>query len=210
MGTKRRSIIVNYLERSFNQEDVAIAYVYCSYTEQEDQTTVNLIASLLQQLLQRNCVLRDEIFSSLYEHQSKQTRPALSEYSTLFQSAVRGFSNVFIVIDALDECSETNGTRQGFLAEIRKVESQIHLLVTSRHSTIIAREFEKAARLEIRASNADVKKYLEGRIMTEPQFACHVKGDLALQNTIIETIVQKVEGMCVPIKCPPSPPGLVC
>ena len=46
-----RSIVVDYLERSFEQEDVAIAYIYCSYKEQEDQTDVNLIASLLQQLV---------------------------------------------------------------------------------------------------------------------------------------------------------------
>ena len=47
-----RSIVVEYLERSFEKNNVAIAYIYCSYKEQEDQTTVNLIASLLQQLVQ--------------------------------------------------------------------------------------------------------------------------------------------------------------
>jgi len=127
----------------------------------------------------------------------KQTRPTLSEYADLLQSEVRRFSKVFIVIDALDECSESNGTRDNFLAEIRKLQPTIHLLVTSRHIEIIERAFKNAARLEIRASDEDVRKYLEGRIASEPQLVRHVEKDSTLQDTIINAIVEKAKGMYV-------------
>jgi hypothetical protein len=186
---------VDYLERSFEREDVAITYAYCSYKEQEDQTVVNLIASLLQQLVRRKRVISDEIVSLYHHHLDKRTRPTLAEWSKLLQSEVRHLSKVFVIIDAFDEHLESNDTRYSFLAEIRKLQSSIHLLVTSRHIASIKREFEEAARVEIRASDIDIRRYLENRIKREHGLVRHVKVDSALQEAIINTIVKKAKGM---------------
>jgi len=113
----------------------------------------------------------------------------------LLQLEAKSFSKVFIIVDALDESNESNGVRDSFLAEIRNLQPSIHLLVTSRHISTIEREFESAARVEIQASNEDVRKYLEGRIERESRLRCHVKADPALQDRIINTIVEKAQGM---------------
>ena len=186
---------MDYLERFFQREDVAIAYIYCSYKEQEDQTVVNLIASLLQQLIQSNSTISNEISSLYHDHIKKQKRPTLDQWFKLLQSEVQRFSKVFIIIDALDECPESKGTRDSFLAEIRKLQPSIHLLVTSRHIPTIECEFEKAAQVEIRARDEDVRRYLERRIKREHRLISLVKVDLALQETIINTIVEKAKGM---------------
>jgi hypothetical protein len=190
-----RSIVVNSLEQYFERDDVAIAYIYCSYKEQEDQTAVNLIASLLQQLVQRNHVISNDIMSLYHYHKQKQTRPTAGKWSKLLESEVRRLSKVFIVIDALDECPESNGTRDNFLAEIRKLQPITHLLVTSRHIPTIEREFEKAARVEIRASDEDVRRYLERRIESGGRLVRLLKADPALQATIANTIVENAKGM---------------
>jgi hypothetical protein len=133
---------------------------------------------------------------SLYRyHSKKQTRPTLNELSKLLQLEVRRISEVFIVIDALDECPESNGTRDSFVAEIRKLQPTTHLLITSRHISTIEREFEKAAQVEIRASDKDVRIYLEGRIESEGRLVRLVKADAALQATIANTIVENAKGM---------------
>jgi ankyrin repeat domain-containing protein 50 len=188
---------VNYLERSFEGENVAIAYVYFSYKELEDQTDVNLIASLLQQLVQRKPFISDDVSSLYYHHIEKRTRPTLGEWCKLLNSEVNQLSKVFIVIDALDECSESNGTRDSFLAEVRKLQPAVHLFITSRHTGSIEHEFEKAAHLEIRANDADVRKYLEHRTANEPQLVRHIKKDPALRETIINSLVEKAKGMYV-------------
>jgi hypothetical protein len=122
---------VGYLERSFEGKNVAIAYIYCSYKEQRDQTVLNLIASLLKQLVQRNAVISEKIISLYENHIKKQTPLTLKECSNLIKLEAHRFSKVFMVIDALDECSKINGTRMSFLTEIRKLQPSIHLLVTS-------------------------------------------------------------------------------
>ena len=180
---------MEYLERSLEKDNVAIAYIYCSYKEQEDQSTINLISSLLHQLVQRKPAISDGIVSLYHQHINKHTRPTLTECTDLLQSEARGFSKVFIAIDALDECPESNGTRMSFLREIWKLQPSMHLLDTSRHIPSIEREFEKAVRVEIRASNEDVGRYLEGRIEKEHRLVRHVRADPTLKNSIINIIV---------------------
>jgi hypothetical protein len=194
-----RSIVVDYLKQSIEREDVAIIYIYCSYKEKDDQTAVNLIASLLQQLVQKSSAVSEEIVSLYDNHIKNGTRPVLGEVSKLLQLEVRRFSKVFVLIDALDECPESNSVRMSFLMEIRKLPICIHLLVTSRHTPTIEREFEKAARLEIRANDEDVKRYIKCRIEMEHQLVRLVKRYPALQGNIISTIVEKAKGMLVSI-----------
>ena len=192
-----RSIIIDYLKQFIEQEDVAVIYIYCSYKEKDDQTAISLVASLLQQLVQKSSTVSEEIVSLYDYHIRNETRPALSELSKLLQLEVRRFSKVFILIDALDECPQSNGVRMSFLKEIQKLAPSIHLLVTSRHSSVIEREFEKAGHLEIRASDEDVRRYLECRIKMEHQLIRLVKTHPALQGNIISTIVEKAKGMSV-------------
>ena len=121
----------------------------------------------MQQLVQGNPVISDDVVSLYHRHSKKQTRPTLDELSKLLQLEVRRISKVFIIVDALDECPESNRTRKSFLAEIRKLQPTVHLLITSRHIPAIEREFETAAKIEIRASDEDVRKRLESRIESE-------------------------------------------
>jgi hypothetical protein len=182
------------LEKNFKQDGVGIAYIYFNYKEQ-DQTTINLIGSLLQQLIQQQVNVPDEIVALHKSHISKRARPSIDEYSRLLQSAIRRFSKVYIIVDALDECSENDGTRKNFLIEVRKLLLNIHLLATSRDTATIEPLFPEAARLEIRARDEDVKNYLKGRIEGQDQMTRHIKAYPALRDDILNTIVGKANGM---------------
>jgi hypothetical protein len=49
--------------------------------------------------------------------------------------------------------------------------------------------------VEIHTSDIDIRRYLKGRIESEGQLVYIVKVDLALQATIINTIVENSKGM---------------
>jgi hypothetical protein len=72
-----------------------------------------------------------------------------------------------------------------------------NLLVTSRHVLSIEDKLNQSPRLEIRASDMDVRIYLEDRIQKESRLRRHVQADPNLRNSIIDTIVKKVQGMLV-------------
>ena len=118
----------------------------------------------------------------------------------MLQKVVHGFSSVFVVIDALDEYSEGNGTREVLLREIQALQPNLHLLVTSRWVPTIQRQFQEidgSLQLEILASEEDIRDYLKMRISRETRLQGHVREDQELQKSILDTIVESCQGMYV-------------
>jgi hypothetical protein len=96
----------------------------------------------------------------------------------------------------LDECTERDGTRNKLIKELQ-FPTNLHLLCTSRNHGDIAESFAGASRLEIRASTADMKKYLQVRIKEEAHLAGFCQEDKSLQGTIIDKLIEKADGMYV-------------
>jgi len=96
-------MVIDYLGRTFREKDVGIAFIYCNYKEKEEQTIANLIASLLQQLIQWHHVVPSKVRILYEQHMSKRTRPTLAECSALLHSELTSRPIAFIVVDALDE-----------------------------------------------------------------------------------------------------------
>lgn len=75
------------------------------------------------------------------------------------------------MIDALDECRDSDGTRSQFLTKLRDLQARgdVRLLATSRFVPEIVDEFRGALKLEVRASNEDVKCFVVGQIYRLPK-----------------------------------------
>jgi ankyrin repeat domain-containing protein 50 len=183
---------VDHLQRKFTDDDIAVAHIYCSYQEREEQTAANLVGSLVQQLVQQCRIIPDKVTALYKRHLRTQTRPSLREFSDLLQLLAPRFSLVVVIIDALDESPES--TRENLVAEILKLQP-LSLMVTSRRISSIDLEFEQACHLEIRATHEDVRKYIEGRIKDSGRLKRHLQADPDLQKTIVDTVVNKVKGM---------------
>ena len=186
---------MDYLQRYFKDDNVSITCIYCNYREQPDQTVSNLVASLLKQLVQDHSAIYDNV-GHLYEcHRRIRTKPTLDEIHEVLCSETAKFSKAFIVVDALDECSEVNQTRAGLLKALRSLGSNVSLLVTSRDLTELALHFCDTKRLDIRATNEDVQRYIEDRISRGGRLAIHVKQSRTLQAEIVGKIIEQVDGM---------------
>jgi hypothetical protein len=70
----------------------------------------------------------------------------------------------------------------------------INLFVTTRLIPDITEHFQQSASVDIRASEADVRRYVAGHIGALPRF---VLKDPELQEKISKTIADAVDGMCV-------------
>jgi len=182
--------VVHHLQTIFKDDNVAVACIYCNYKEQIEQEVPNLVASLLKQIVQDQCETSDNVKSLYQLHNDQSTRPTLDEFTATLESEiqVRAYSKVFIVVDALDECPEDN--RVNLLDELRSLPKAVNLMVTSRYLSSIAREFQGAIRLDIRANDQDVRRYVKGRIVRAPRQ--HLK---VLQESIVNKIVENVRGM---------------
>lgn len=194
--------MIDHLRNTFLEDDIGLAFIYCNYKERASQTTANLVASFLQQLVQRRPVIPSKIRTLYEQHLRKKTKPILAEYSELLHAELTGCSRAFLIVDALDECDEVRGTRSDLMAELLRLPSNTYLMVTSREIPSIEVEPNQFCRLEIRATETDVRAYLEGRIERESRLKRHVQADPVLGTTILDTIVKKVQGMLVPLIFP--------
>lgn len=192
-----RSVAIDHLQRTFSTSNVGIAFIYCDYKEQEQQTLINLISSLLQQLVEQQPFVPDEIRSLWKQHTHLRTRPGLAEITRLFQSTAGTFSKIFIVIDALDESNEI--ARNDLITEIEKLSQSlpVHLMGTSRHVASIKHLFRGSVQLEIKATDSDIRAYIRTEINRRERLKRFVQADSSLQEKIETRIASKAQGMSV-------------
>lgn len=195
--TVMTSIIVEHLWTKFQADsDIGIAYLYCNYESQQEQKFGALVASLLKQLVRRMRVLPDNIGDLYRCHREKGTRPDDNEVTSALHSIEGSYSRTFFVIDALDECINSDGTRKRLLMEIFKYQSNTTaaLFATSRFIPEITSLFQGEMSMEIRAIDHDVQKYLDNHINRLPNCVLQNKD---LQNTVKAEIVRAVDGMYI-------------
>ncbi|KAK4868449.1 hypothetical protein LT330_007171 [Penicillium expansum] len=171
--------------------DVGIAYIYCNFNRQDEQKAQDLLSSLLKQLSQKRTSLPDAVKDLYKRYKAASTRPRFDEISKALHSVVSMYSDVFIVIDALDECEAT--CRARLLDEITKIRAGpgANVFATSR-PTEINNLFRGGAFLEIQAHEDDVRRYLDGNMFRLPGF---VSRNTTLQEEIMTVISGHVQGM---------------
>jgi hypothetical protein len=191
------SIVVEELNIRFqNDKSIGVAYLYCNFRRQDEQKATDLLASLLKQLTQGQSSLPDSVKSLHKSHKDRRTRPSFDEISRTLQSVAAIYSRVFIIVDALDECQVSDGCRIAFLSEIFTLQEkcQASLFATSRFIPEINEKFKESMQLEIRASDQDVRKYLDGHMSQLPR--CVLRSS-ELQDEIKAEIIKAVDGMYV-------------
>jgi NACHT domain len=191
------SIVVDDLNTRFPaDQNIGIAYLYCNFRRRDEQSAEDLLASLLKQLTQEQSSLPDSMKALYDQHRDKRTRPSFDEISRALQSVATICSQVFIVVDALDECQASDGCRTKFLTEIFNLQAKCgaHLFATSRFILEITEVFKSSTSLEIYATRDDVERYLEGHMQQLPSF---VQRNQQLQEEIKTGISEAVDGMYV-------------
>jgi hypothetical protein len=148
------------------------------------------VSSLLRQLVQSHPTISKTVKEFYSSHQ--RSHPTLHEFEEALQIEIRSYSKVFVIVDALDECIDDK-TRTALLTTLKDL--PVNLFVTSRYSLTIEEKFDGVKRLDIRAHDDDVQRYVEKRILREDRLARHVKADPSLQDDIVNMVVDSAKGM---------------
>ena len=191
--------MVNHLECNYPFENNAVAILYLSYRDQVEQSAKNLIGSLVRQVAHRKRTLSKGVIGLYHNHTLKGSRPTTNELSNLLHSEIAHLSEVFILVDAMDECSVNDHTREELLTTLQRLLGMpnVRLMITSRPVASIEAHLQGMAYLEIRAADEDIRKYIENRIPKERRLIPYVRGDDAFRVAIIDTIIAKAQGMYV-------------
>jgi len=189
-----RSTVIEHLKISPVYHECSLAYVYIDFEEQQFQSAKNLVACLLQQLLSKAPGIPENI-NELYNQNAKgETTLKMQQLMELLLEEVQQNPKTFIIIDALDEATES--TRNAFLNVLLKLTPHVNLMITSRHSIESdLGSFKKSEELEIRANYQDIRNYIAATMAEDLQVSKLVRNDPVLYESITDKLTISAQGM---------------
>jgi hypothetical protein len=139
---------------------IGVAYVYCNYDDQINQTPGRLVGSLVKQLAGQ--LQNTPEFFNAFSNARRMDPPTTDDCLDMLKQLSSMFSRTFLVIDALDE--EENSPQKhrteliAACKEITEIGNSTRLLVTSRpYLSDISTAFSGSIRLDIAASDEDLQ-----------------------------------------------------
>ena len=149
-------------------KDVAVVGLYCDFHAQEEQSTTNMLGTMLKQLASQGGI-------------SKHTKEAFNEANDPFggrglqlpdmvdtvKKTIRSLRRLFICIDALDECTPSH--RRELLESLREivgVSPGVRVFLTGRPhiDDEIGGCFSGALRIPLSPTYRDIMDYLQMRL----------------------------------------------
>ncbi|KAK6343369.1 hypothetical protein TWF730_010960 [Orbilia blumenaviensis] len=191
------SIVIDTIEKSIaaaQQKKAGLAFLYCAYAERNFQTIDQLIGSLIRQLLQT--VETPKSLSKLYKsYKESNTPPSIIELREELCSTIKLFSKVYIIVDALDECDDTNKTRSSLLSHLLGLSSNVQIFFTSRPLEAMEGVLRDAIHFRVTAQEGDMRMYIGTRVKEETHLANLCAANPGLEDEILDRIIAKVDGM---------------
>lgn len=179
----------------------AVVYFYFDFSDVVKQQYGKMIRSLIKQLSEQLHYTSDALERLFTSSTSGSGQPPTDDIllETLGQM-IEEFDQLYIIIDALDECSNRFALLEGIAEMNGWNHAQLHLLVTSRHEHDIALDFEPLLKPEQEIHihkdfiEADIRAYIYSRLQTDKRLKRWQK-DEQVQLTIATTLTEKADGM---------------
>jgi hypothetical protein len=191
--TMMAAITIDHICTTATNDRIGLAYVFCNYKSQADQSALGLLSSLLRQFIEGQLDFARPLVEMYNQHLKRKTRPSLNEVTAALETVCLGYSHVYIIVDALDECVDDqkggNSSRAQFIREMRALQAAVdlRLLFTSRPIPEITQLFKSDTMLEVRATKEDIQQFVASHIST--MYNAH------LQAEIIDKIATAADGM---------------
>lgn len=197
--TYTSSSLVDYLQTKQRKQEIehyaiGIAYIYCNYQRHDEQSKKSIFENILKQLISRRPGLCHLVQALRQRCSMRQSRPTFNEISDTTRAIVQNLKRVFIVIDAVDECNELNGTRFDLLNELRMLQQLgANIFITARQGIVnITHHFQDFISVEISATDEDIRRYLNGQTH---RLRLYIKESQDLVAEIINSITNAAQGM---------------
>ncbi|PGH04121.1 hypothetical protein AJ80_08583 [Polytolypa hystricis UAMH7299] len=162
------AIIIGHLQTRFqNDPTVGVAFIYYEFQQQE-QKPASVLPSLLYQFL-RKCPTIPNCVQRLYDHHKDERMAPLSELTDILHTVISGFAKTFIVIDALDECKQSDQRRSASNSVISVI-SVMHPAEEATFCLFLQHHEDE-----------DVRRYVDSQIPELPSFVqrnCDLKSEI--------------------------------
>lgn len=186
----KSSLVIDKIRHTIRQSNACIAYIYFDYKSGEIQTGDHVVRTLLKQLLLPLDLVPRDLEGVYDECRSRLKDLDKAIFVRQLLSTAAAFSSVYIILDALDEC--TSGTLEEIIGLLRQFKDRgIKVLCTFRPFLNLRVGLDVSVH-SIGAHDEDVRNYLSIRLNKAwPHNKC-------LRNKIIDRLAEGANGMLIP------------
>ncbi|WPH04423.1 Hypothetical protein R9X50_00731400 [Acrodontium crateriforme] len=179
-----------------NAVNAGYAFFYFTFSDNQKKLYENLLLSAVVQLgvTEPGRSMLQQAFGN-----NNRGRPGQDELEKILLSCIGSYDELFIVLDALDECPEDNDGRQRmltWLTQLSQEAPQLKILATSRELPDIQNSMAPmgAVRVSIASHlvDADIRKHVETQLSRDHRL---VRLQSTTKALIEETICTKSNGM---------------
>jgi len=194
------TIIEDVLYYCSHDPVMAVVYFFFDFNDIEKQKYEGMIRSLITQLSLR-CVSTPRVLAALFSScMNGEQQPTSDTLLTTLQQMAQEFNEIFVILDALDECKE----RRELLEEIDKIAGwrmgKLHILVTSRREKdieesldILANDQRKVC-IQSALVNDDIRAYVQKRLQSDQNLK-RWRNKPDVQEEIKMQLMGKADGM---------------
>ncbi|KAK2805130.1 hypothetical protein FQN50_006375 [Emmonsiellopsis sp. PD_5] len=185
------SLVIDKLEERIGSDSkIGLAYMYFDYTDAKEQTTENVLGTLIQQLLQFLSETPQAVLD-LYDVKQRKALE-LADACRLLDILCQQFSRVYICLDALDESSGL----PSLLECLRNRSGSMQLFITCRPhiQQTVCRYFEHRHEITIEARKDDIERFIE-RELAWPNDPLPEAMDEELKAKIFDVVVGSADGL---------------
>jgi hypothetical protein len=193
--------VVDVLTKTY--KSVPTIYFYCHYGESSRLETSALVRSMLQQLLKR-CRDLDQKLVSAYENPDHL---ASDSSKLLLAETLSRFQKVFIVVDALDECSkeERRSMVELFTRQLQPKRCHVKVFLTIRLENDLDNLLRNNLhhRITVEDTSKDIKPFVTATVKKLIECGDLLPGQIVtpeLKEYLIVTLNKKADGMYV-LRC---------
>lgn len=180
-------------------------YFYFDFNDTNKQTLEKAVLSLITQLYGKREDARRHVDLLYFSCENGKKQPSIESLCKSLQDMLQQAGEVWIILDALDECStRKEHSAGGLLPWIENIRSSqqanVHILVTSRPEQDIKSAIEKWARkqdiIPIRSGLVakDINAYIRERVR-EHEGLSRWQKQVHVQKLIEDTLTVKADGM---------------
>jgi hypothetical protein len=179
-----------------------IAYFFFDFNDAQKQDPELMMRSLLCQLSQQSIKIPESLDALFFSCESGRRQPSLHALMNVLQSMIQDIPQVYIVLDALDECIQHEELMDMLELMAGWKAPNLHLLVTSRRNRVIEGSLEgfvdvqNQICLQSAVVDKDIQRYVQQRLSDDKGLSKWDKDD-ALRQEIESALIKGSKGMCV-------------
>jgi Cdc6-like AAA superfamily ATPase len=176
--------------------NAALAVFYFSFSDNRQQSFESLLCSLVAQL-----GWKEPGRSMLQREYDKPNRnlPEITMLEEILLSSTSQYDEVFLALDALDECPESEGARRNMLDGLERLSekaSNLRIFATSRELRDIRQCMDsleaEVVTISSRPVDADIGRYVAGELSRDRKLS---RLDEDTKTLIMETFARNADGM---------------